>query len=276
VIDELAADPDARRSFLQHCSLDGLLLALSHAGGLAGTRSLPLLVDDADWDAAAGRIHELVPDIDDAGLLRLLASLEAAIDRADARAAAELHALATTALGRLPGCWRSSSALPDPEVLGKWLDLAARLPEPAVSLDVERIWELVVPPAVTPYTAREAEEYVRWLRLAAALTQRSPDLVAQLGFPEAYTAQLDALVAISAHYDGVAASGTMRETTAEALGLLGQLVPRYRARATYVAEFLRWLGEETADEAPPELHVRSPDPPPPRTSIVRRILADLG
>src|ERR687885_217582 len=53
VIDELVLDAAARKEFLENCSVDGLLLALSTGGGRAGTRSLPLLVDDCDWDAAA-------------------------------------------------------------------------------------------------------------------------------------------------------------------------------------------------------------------------------
>ena len=87
VIDELARDAEARRRFVQHCSVDGLLLALSHGGGETGERAVPLLVRDADWDAAAERIHELVPELRDADLLRVLTSLMSAFAEADARTA---------------------------------------------------------------------------------------------------------------------------------------------------------------------------------------------
>jgi hypothetical protein len=42
VIDELAADADARRRFLARCTIDGLVLALSTGGGASGERALPL------------------------------------------------------------------------------------------------------------------------------------------------------------------------------------------------------------------------------------------
>ena len=35
--------------------------------------------------------------------------------------------------------------------------------------------QLVVPPAVTPHTVPEAEQYVRWLRLAATLKAQAPE-----------------------------------------------------------------------------------------------------
>src|SRR5262249_2980702 len=136
VIDELSGDPAARRGFLGRCSLDGLLLALSHGGGRTGVRSLPLLVDDADWDAAAERIHELVPELGDAELLRLLASVDAAHERAAGPTQTEVAALAATALERLASRWRRTAAAPDPELLAKWLDLAARLPEPPAALEL--------------------------------------------------------------------------------------------------------------------------------------------
>ena len=275
VIDELGADAGARRAFLEHCSLDGLLLALSQAGGRSGARSLPLLVDDADWDAAAERIHELVPELDDDERLRLLSNLEAALDGTDDHAHAELLALVTTALERMAAGWSHSTALPDAGLLRKWLDLAALVPDPPTGLDIPRLWQLVVPPAVTPATAREAEAFVRWLRLAATLKARTPDVLDELGFPDAYLAQLHALVVIALHDEYTALSGTLRAAMTEALGLLASLVPEFAGRAGLVAAHLRWQERLAAGEPEPEpTIVRYAVPPAP--SIVRRILADLG
>jgi hypothetical protein len=276
VIEELADDASARRGFLERCSVDGLLLALSDAGGRVGERSLPLLVDDADWDAAAERIHELVPELADPDLLRLLTSLESAIARADARSAAELLALASTALERLGGCWRSTRTLPGADVIARWLDLAARLPEPPSSLDTPRLWELAVPPAVTPYTIAEAEGYLRWLRFAATLQAHAPEQLERLRFPDAYLAQLHALVVVALHDEVTEASGTLRRTMGEALDLLTALCPEFRARAYYAAARLRMLGREQEPAPESEVVVRSPEPAPQRWALVDRILADLG
>ena len=62
VIDALARNPEARRRFLRAAGSTAAL-ALSHARRRGRATRRPLLVDDADWDAAAERIHELVPEL---------------------------------------------------------------------------------------------------------------------------------------------------------------------------------------------------------------------
>jgi hypothetical protein len=276
VIDELVVDPPARRRFLEQCSLDGLLLALSHAGGRTGERSLPLVVDDADWDVVGGCIHELVPELADEDVLRLLASLEAATAAADARTAAELRALVVTALARLASCWRAR-AWPDVELLGRWLDLAATLPEPPAELEVERVWELLVPAAVTPLTTREAERYLAWLRLANILWRRVPEQLQELGFPDACEPQLDALLALNPIGPAVKENGSLRAALHECLGLVQALVPKEAGSAARLRLLLgvheARLAEAMRDD--PVAHPRVPDPPR-QWALVRRILADLG
>ena len=65
VIEELATDADARRAFLRDCSVEGVLLALSTGGGVTGERSLPLLIDDADWDLVGDRAAGFLSELDD-------------------------------------------------------------------------------------------------------------------------------------------------------------------------------------------------------------------
>jgi hypothetical protein len=88
VIEDLAGDPDARGRFLTRCSLNGLLLGLSVGGGATGERRFPLLVADADWDTATQRLGELTPALEDADLVRLLASLDASVQAPLTRACA--------------------------------------------------------------------------------------------------------------------------------------------------------------------------------------------
>ena len=138
VIDELAADADgAPRLPPALLGRRPAARALARRRRGRATRSLPLLVDDADWDAAAERIHELVPELDDADLLRLLTSLDVGVRtgrRAHGRRAARARVDGARPPRRRAG--GRAAALPSAEVLGKWLDLAARLPEPPASLDV--------------------------------------------------------------------------------------------------------------------------------------------
>ena len=73
------------------------------------SRNLPLLVEDADWDALLGHIEAVVADLDTADRVRLVRQLAAAIERRrraddDRRAVAELDALAVRVLATiLPG-----------------------------------------------------------------------------------------------------------------------------------------------------------------------------
>ncbi len=55
VIDELQNDPKLRLEFLQTTGISGIKLALSDTGGSQGARYLPLLVDNAAWDALRDR-----------------------------------------------------------------------------------------------------------------------------------------------------------------------------------------------------------------------------
>ena len=98
VIDELIADRDLRQRFLAFSSLDGLLLALSVAGGPAGERVLPLLLDDGDWDHLGDRLAELIPDLDEPGTTRLLLALAEAFGIVEDGRRRELEATIEEAL----------------------------------------------------------------------------------------------------------------------------------------------------------------------------------
>ena len=144
VIDELAADPNARGRFLERCSTEGVLLALSRAGGAAGARQRPLLRADADWDALAERIYELVPQLTDHELLSLLTTLTDSLTFSDEETA-ELAALATTLLRRLRRCWERGDSYPTEGLLEQWHALARLVPERETPPRAARLWQL--PPA---------------------------------------------------------------------------------------------------------------------------------
>jgi hypothetical protein len=275
VIDDVVADATARRSFLRSCSLDGLLLALSHGGGAAGARTLPLLVDDADWDAAAERIHELVPELANDQLMRLLTALEAALERADRRASDELRAMAALTLKRMAQGWLNRGlALPDERVLEKWIELTRQVPDASPAEVPSTLWQRTVPPAVVPYSMTAAERYLRWLRLASILAAESPDTLATHGFPDEYIAQIEALLRVIPTAAIVEASGSLRATLSECFEIVAALVPAREGRASQLALALR---RRAPAPATPQPEAWTPEPPlPASASLVRRILADLG
>src|SRR5581483_6041029 len=114
VIDELREDPLARKRFLAACGIYGVMLALSREGGAAGERAFPLLISDADWDALGDRLAELVRELDDHDLVRLLAALREAVSAGPETAHnVEAHSLAHYVLGATCRLWtRQPGVLP--------------------------------------------------------------------------------------------------------------------------------------------------------------------
>ena len=201
VIDELVLDRAARRRFLARAELDGVLLALAVAGGQAGDRVLPLLVDDGDWDLLGDRVAALARDSDDHDALRLLATLDVALDaEREPAARSELHALAAVALGAVA---RRLERAPDPPgvaILAACLRLDDRVPEPdagRIDASLERTWFALMPGTDPPQTDDELRAADDWLWLAEVLAAYRGGELRRLGFPERHAARLRALVTAS-------------------------------------------------------------------------------
>jgi hypothetical protein len=58
-IDELTSEPAYRSHFLNHCSINGIKIAISWLGGLHGARNLPLLKTEEDWASLGSRAEIL-------------------------------------------------------------------------------------------------------------------------------------------------------------------------------------------------------------------------
>jgi hypothetical protein len=176
VIDELATDAAERHRFLRSCGVDGAAVALAGAGGAEGARERPLLRSDADWDALGDGLHHLCAELDEAEAVRLLDVIAAAGPDDEVKALAEL------VLRRLRWSGKAVSvdAIGAWAAVSRWLD--PRPDPPAVTLT----W-LALEPHHPPSTPEELERMADWLRLAELLTERAPDLMKGLGFPERYS-----------------------------------------------------------------------------------------
>jgi hypothetical protein len=250
VIEQLAADPWLRRRFLRRCGIDGAALALSGAGGAAGERVRPLLLEDADWDALGDGMHHLCEEIDRTGAVRLLRVLE------DARDGPEAEALTALVLSRIE---RRFDCTPvGVELLEAWGDIAGRLPPPAT---VAATWFELVPDAA-PVTPVELERFADWLRLAELVQRWDASLLARFGFPAGFDAIFDAFL------EGrpVDEPPIERDLRADARLRIGRLVS---GREIAVLEF------DFERLEPPAL-VRQLDPPRVETGFaVDRVLRDL-
>jgi hypothetical protein len=186
VIDHLAGDPAARHQFLERCSLEGLLLALSVGGGATGARRFPLLVADADWDTATDRLGELIPTLEETQLARLLAALDAAVQApTDARVRSEARALSQRCLTATREHLDARRTAISVALLESWYTLAGSLgggfPGPAIAAS----WiELLPTASIGTSTVADLVRIEEWLRLARVLAEHDRDTLARVGFPD--------------------------------------------------------------------------------------------
>jgi hypothetical protein len=272
VIAQLAADGGERRGFLERCELEGILLALSVAGGAAGERVLPLLRDDADWDIAATRIALLSRELDQHATIRLLGSLAATLDAELAgNDLTEAEALARLALERVSAAWDARQVPIGVAALEAWLSLAARLEDPPPAPRFAPTWiELLPSSTVDAGSREEVARFDEWLTLAAVLHELAPRELDRFGFPEAQRAVLAAFVAEAASHTPEGSE----ELVVRVLRRLRRLVPSLSAAAEDATYWLntpddRWF------EVRFETHTRAPEPAPSDEALVARVLRDL-
>jgi len=250
VIDALAADGERRRAFLAAAETDGLLLALSVAGGARGERKLPLLREDRDWDALGDRLAAVCREVEEGDAARLLAGLAEAARAADAPALAELEPIGALVLRRLARRWDAERRALRVDVLESWFALSRELADRTPPPSLDATWVELMPDEDA-----DAARLDDWLALAEVLDEFAPGALARFEFPERY--DLDALLT----RDHGALAGRLAERLAR-LGLLA-LAPALLART------LEPEPEPLAEADRPARAVPDPD------DIVGRVLADL-
>ena len=272
VVAELAEDAPARRAFLERSGLEGVLLAVSVAGGAAGERVLPLLREDADWDTLTARVGRLARDLDDASAIRLLASLDAALaSDLPERARAELTALARFSLERLATAWDDRPVMLAVPALEAWFRLALRLPDPPRPPEVARTWiELLPTEPVDLESKEELARFDEWLALAAVLQAFVPEELEHFEFPHGQRDVFTAFVAAA-----TAAPAEVKDLVTQILHRIRRLAPDHAPAAGHATLTLA-AKEEPWFEVRFETHVRRPEPKPDDRTLVERVLRDLG
>ncbi|HUA70285.1 MAG TPA: hypothetical protein VMA96_04370 [Solirubrobacteraceae bacterium] len=259
VIDELREDRIARRRFLAVSGVDGVTLAISAAGGSTGERTLPLLIDDADWDALGDRLHELRPELEDRELARVLLSLMGAIAVVgDAYQARELESLAANVLRTSRRAWDERHGPVPVFLLEAWYGLNACLAESAVRPQLAPTWAELHPGGLLlehpdPAELARTEE---WLEFAEVLRRHDIVALEWFGF---YTTDRDLLERLIVSLTRTSADEEMRPLTESVLARIERLVPGLAVGAQSAREIGRlveglgrrrwWVPEDLA--APP-------------------------
>jgi len=198
VIDRLREDAHAREEFLERCTLEGVMLAISTGGGATGDRSLALLVSDRDWDLVTDQVARAAREAGDADVTRLLDGLASLLgDGADLteQELVEARALSGEALeATRRRCDRASGPL-DLAVLTAWFRLSGRLPELAPSPRLDHTWTELLPSATTDLRVQiDVDQAVGWLTLVHVLRAHAPEQLAMYGFPRKHQQRIHALL----------------------------------------------------------------------------------
>jgi hypothetical protein len=281
VIDELHANQADRQRFLSACGVYGVLLAFSREGGPAGERSLPLLSGDRDWDALGDRIAELLPELEDQDLTRLLLALGDAVSaELEPTQHDEAESLTRYVLGALSRAWsRQTRPLPV-FLLEAWYTTNSALPEHADPPPIARTWSELHPSrsqVVGELTAGELQAIDDWLALAQILAVHDSETLARTHFHERDQQLLGHLSIELGHIR----DGELRPLAQTMLRRIGELAPAYRdfARATLTRltpppSEERWWVPRDLDAPPstePVAHARTRF----TRADVDRVLADL-
>jgi hypothetical protein len=185
VIDELQEQPAARQRFLSACGVDGVALAVSRAGGVAGARTLPLLITDADWDALGDRLYELLRELEDRELAQVLLALGGMLDTVtDRPQAGEADCLAATVLGTVRRGWDEQHEPIPVFLLEAWYAVNARVSKPGAGPELAPTWVELHPGGVLVERPDLAElaRAEEWLELAQTLHRYDPAALEAFGF----------------------------------------------------------------------------------------------
>jgi hypothetical protein len=286
VIEELVRDPAGRQTFLRASSIEGILLAVSTAGGSSGERVLPLLRADEDWDALSDRLAVLMADLDEPEITRLyvaLAEAQATLPSDDRR---ELDALASYALRLVVRRWNRDHGVIPVGLLASWFELAEGLHDPPDPPEFAPTWiELVPTDRIDPNSRSDLARFDDWTAFSELLSEHAPEALAAFGFPDKHLEAIGAFVEDVGAIDPALEPQARRELLARILWRLSALAPEYAERAAEVASRLASVREEhelPATYVPrpisPELQQILDAPPLLQRSdeaLVARVLRDL-
>jgi hypothetical protein len=273
VIEELSHDIGARQGFLRACAADGAALALSHAGGTAGERALPLLATDSDWDVLGDRLHELMRELEDQDLARVLLALAEALAVVNDRAQhPEAQSLATYLLRTTAQTWAQQRRPLSVFLLDAWYSLNAYAVKQATPPPLAATWAELRPGSQLLQNA-DGSELARadeWLALAQLIRERDPGALDTLGFY--YLPDQVLLEGLIVTLTGVAVDDEQLRPVAESiLSRVEELVPSLAASARSAIE----IGQLAEGGARNRWWVPEDLPAPPSTETVAASTRDF-
>jgi hypothetical protein len=279
VITELRSAPQARQRFLSSTGLYGVMLALSLQGGAAGERTLPLIIDDRDWDLLADRLVRLSAELEDQQLIQLFLALDELHNlRMDQAQMREASSLAGSLLGAVAHRWDRERRVISSTLLGAWYGLESWSTNSPTPPSLVCTWaELYPGPAPKLDSLEELTRVGEWLSLLEVLSVHHPDRLAELGF--GFEPNREAVLGAIITAIGRQPGGELTPRAEEILRRVQDLasgataLAAFDVRALHRAEDDRWWSPQDID-APPSRELVA-QPAEFRRADVARILTDL-
>lgn len=211
-IEALMEDAVPRHRFLERGGVQAMMLALSSAGGSAGTRVLPLLRIDEDWEAIEKRIAELVGNARGVGgmpfgslLMDAMKALLSELRSPPSR----LMRLLRFSLDRVREDWTAGERWIGNDDLDKYYELArafAPLPS-ALGPPLGPTWEHhleALKEVDADNVGYRSYELRRAFEFFALVWEHDPDSARERGFPDACKPRIEEVFEIlAAHIDAL-------------------------------------------------------------------------
>lgn len=283
VIDELQGDEPGRRRFLAACGVDGVVLALSQAGGAGGERTLPLLTSDADRDLLGDRVYQLMRELDERGIARVLLVLSDALRAVTGEEQArEAHGLAAHVLGTTKRAWDQRRQPLPVFLVEAWYQLNASVHSPLEPPLLGRTWVELRPGSILLDNPDRSElaRADEWLSLAEILRRHDPAALRELGFFGGDRDLLERLIATLAR---IGADEELRSLSENVLARIEALMPDLASgahSAMVIGQLVQrvdsrrwWVPEDIT--APPTTEPVTASPGDFKREDVDRVLRDL-
>lgn len=201
VIEELEKDENRAIKFLECCSLEGIKLAVSVAGGAKGQRQFPLMSAPRSWDILEDRLIEIIRDAhnerrvsDTLSIMRTATMTASPSGDVQSRLAKILTSCCDAARLR----WDEADAVLDSSVVEEFFDATMCLvPPPTMPAllrtlnRAEQEYEKAMDDLSKRAIQLDAGRILRWASVVKVVSKSDPRLLIQSGFPESYREKVE-------------------------------------------------------------------------------------
>jgi hypothetical protein len=205
LIERLASEAKTRQEFLAKCGIEGLLLAVSSAGGATGKRQAPLIKTDQDLVSLAMAAFRLLKTEPPYSTCRILISILEFVRRIKSEANA-LQEVSTSASSRfitkvLAACrerWEENGGVAYTSDVAAYYTISEYINPLPPGPNLTKLWERSRCDAFEQIENFDDDEFEPsignvhdWLSLVSIIEGNEPRFLRQIGFPEKFSKSIE-------------------------------------------------------------------------------------